>query len=125
MAISLDLRRRVLDAYERGEGSVGDVAARFSIGSASLSRWIKRKRTTGSPARAPRSGGSPRRITAEGETLLKAWLSENPSVAQHELAARLHEATGQLVLQQTVSRALSPMRLTRKKNDAPEPTDHA
>ena len=125
MAISLDLRQRALDAYERGEDSLPDVAARFSVGSASLSRWIKRKRATGSPERLPRSGGTPRRITAEGEALLSAWLKENPSVAQHELAARLYEATGQAVVQQTVSRALSRMRLTRKKNDAADAADHA
>jgi len=125
MARSLDLRQRALDAYERGEGSLGDVATRFAVGSASLSRWIKRKRTTGTPARVPRASGSPRRITSEGEALLSMWLQESPSVTQHELAARLQQSTGQSVVQQTVSRTLTRMRLTYKKNEASESADHA
>lgn len=124
MAVSLDLRQRAINAYERGEGPIPSIAARFSVGASSLARWIKRKRATGSPERLPRAGGKPRRITAEGERLLRHWLQQNPSVAQHELAARLFEATGHAVVQQTVGRTLSRMRLTRKKNDAPDPADH-
>jgi len=124
MAVSLDLRRRAIDAYERGDGPIPTIAARFSVGASSLARWLKRKRLAGSPERLPRAGGNPRRITAQGERLLRAWLKQNPSVAQHELAARLFEATGQAVVQQTVSRTLRRMQLTLKKNDAPDAADH-
>lgn len=125
MALSLDLRQRATDAYERGEGSISTLAARFSVGTSSLSRWIRRKRATGSPERSPRAGGNPRRVTEEGEHLLRQWLREDPSLAQHELATRLFEATGEAVAQQTVSRTLSRMQITRKKNDPSDPADHA
>lgn len=74
MAISPDLRRRALEAYERGDGSIPTVAARFAIGEASLGRWLRRKRETGSVEREPRSGGNPHRVTADGEAMLRAWL---------------------------------------------------
>ena len=125
MAVSPDLRRHATDAYARGEGSIKAIAARFSVGSASLSRWLSRKRSTGSVVRAPRAGGNPRRVSADGEALLTAWLRSNPSMAQHELARRLYEATGQTVAQQTVGRTLARMRITRKNNDASDAADHA
>ena len=102
MAISTDLRRRAVEAYERGEGSIPAVATRFAIGEASLGRWLRRKRETGSVERAPRSGGDPRRVTPAGEPLLRAWLGEDPSVAQRVLADRLFSAGHPRVGQQTV-----------------------
>lgn len=115
MAISADLRRRAVEAYERGEGSIVAVAARFSVGSSSLDRWLRRKRETGSVEREPRSGGNPRRVTPEGEAMLRAWLDDDPSVPQHELAARLADAGQPAVSQQTVGRTLARMGLTLKK----------
>jgi transposase len=115
VAISLDLRRRAIAAYERGEGSVEAIAARFAVGRASLARWLRKQRLTGSPEREPRSGGSPRRVTPEGEALLRQWLAEDPSTAQHVLATRLAEAGQPPVSQQTVGRTLVRMGLTRKK----------
>jgi len=116
MALSLDLRQRAVEAYERGDGPVRAVAARFGVGHASLSRWLGRNRTTGSPERAPRAGGTPRRIGADDEARLKAWLADAPSTSQHALAARLAEATGRPVCQQTVSRAIRRIGWTRKKS---------
>lgn len=115
MAISLDLRRRAVEAYQRGDGSIPAVAERFGVGHASLSRWLALQRTTGSPERRPRGGGNPRRVTPEGEALLRTWLADDPSVAQHVLAARLAEAGQPAVCQQTVGQALRRMRLTLKK----------
>ncbi|MEM7787767.1 MAG: helix-turn-helix domain-containing protein [Bacteroidota bacterium] len=116
MAISTDLRRRAVEAYERGEGSIPTVAARFAVGEASLGRWLRRKRETGSVERAPRSGGNPRRVTPEGEALLRTWLDDDPSVAQHVLADRLAAAGHARVSQQTVGQTLARMALTLKKN---------
>ena len=116
MALSLDLRSRALSAYEQGTGSVHTVAARFGIGHASLSRWIKRKRATGSPERLPRGGGTPRRVQADDEALLRSWLREDPSITQQKLARRLSEATGHSVSQQTICRTIQRMGQTLKKS---------
>ena len=125
MAISIDLRRRAVEAYERGDGSVPTVAARFAVGVSSLSRWLRRKRETGSVEREPRSGGNPRRVSPGGEEMLRAWLHEDPSVPQHELAARLADAGEPAVSQQTVGRTLSRMALTHKKSRSEPSSDSA
>lgn len=116
MALSLDLRQRATDAYERGEGSLHAIATRFAIGHATLSRWIRRRRQTGSPERAPNAGGTRLRITAEHEALLKAWLAEAPSTSQRVLVRRLADETGVVVSQQTLSRAIARMGWTHKKS---------
>lgn len=125
MAISPDLRRRAAEAYERGDGSVSTIAARFAVSPSSLNRWLRRKRETGSVEREPRSGGNPRRVTPDGEALLRDWLTEDPSVPQHELAARLAEAGEPAVSQQTVGRALARMALTLKKSRSEPSSDSA
>ncbi len=116
MALSADLRRRVVDAYQRGDDSIPAVAARFAVSVSSLNRWLRRKRETGSIEREPRTGGNPRRVTPDGETRLRAWLDEDPSVPQHELASRLADAGETVVSQQTVGRTLARMALTHKKS---------
>jgi transposase len=123
MAISTDLRRRAVEAYERGGGSLPAVAARFAVGEASLGRWLRRKRETGSVEREPRSGGNPRRISADGEAMLRGWLGEDPSVAQRVLADRLADAGHPRVSQQTVGQTLARMALTLKKSPSEPSSD--
>jgi transposase len=54
----LELRIRVVQAYEAGEGSYGLVGARFAVGEASDKRWVRRKRRTGGVAPDPKGGGT-------------------------------------------------------------------
>jgi transposase len=123
MAISTDLRRRAVEAYERGDGSVPTVATRFAISVSSLHRWLRRQRETGSVEREPRSGGKPRRVTPDGEAMLRVWLDEDPSAPQHELATRLAGAGQPVVSQQTVGRTLARMALTHKKSRSEPSSD--
>jgi transposase len=46
-AHAVELRERVVGAYEAGEGSYADLAERFCIGSASVKRWVRRFRREG------------------------------------------------------------------------------
>jgi transposase len=45
-SISLDLRQRVVDAYNRGGLTYAAVASLFSVGQASVCRWLRRNRET-------------------------------------------------------------------------------
>ncbi len=38
-AYGMELRERVVRAYEAGEGSYGGIAARFALGEATVKRW--------------------------------------------------------------------------------------
>jgi transposase len=58
------LRERAVQSYEDGAESYLTVAQRFSIGAASLKRWVRLKRTEGTLEPRPKGGGTQSRITA-------------------------------------------------------------
>jgi transposase len=58
MASSLGLRRRAVEAFEQGDGSLDAVATRFTVGRASLVLWLALRRRT--DAVAPPTPAAPR-----------------------------------------------------------------
>jgi transposase len=64
-----ELRRRVVEAYESGEGSYLDVAKRFAVGEASVKRWVWLFARTGSVEPQRKGGG--RRSTIEESAIAK------------------------------------------------------
>lgn len=63
-AYPVELRERVVDAYESGVGSYPEVGAMFSIGEATVRRWTALKRRRGSVEPTRKGGGTPSRVTA-------------------------------------------------------------
>lgn len=53
----IELRERVVEAYEAGEGSYPVLAERFAVGEASVKRWVLLFGRTGSVAPEPKGGG--------------------------------------------------------------------
>ena len=53
----LELRERVVDAYEAGEGSYAVLAERFRVGSASVKRWVRLRRRNGHVWPRKKGGG--------------------------------------------------------------------
>ena len=45
--LSMDLRRRVIDAVDNGEGTLEEIAARFCVGRTSICNILRRERLTG------------------------------------------------------------------------------
>jgi len=58
------LRERAFQSYEDGVESYLTVAEQFSIGVASLKRWVRLKRTEGTLEPRPKGGGTQSTITA-------------------------------------------------------------
>ena len=59
--ISLDLRRRLVEAYLSGATSTyAETAELFGVGEASVSRLLRRRRETGDVKAKPRGGNRPR-----------------------------------------------------------------
>jgi len=85
---SVDLRQRVVDAYKPGETSYEAIAKLFSVGIATVNRWLSKKRKTGSVAAAAHGGGPVRRIDAEGEQLLLVIVGQTPDLTLDEIAER-------------------------------------
>ncbi len=58
-----DLRLKIVQAYERGEGAQRDWARRFGVSPSCLHALWQRYRQTGSVAPKPHGGGNPGKIT--------------------------------------------------------------
>ena len=113
---SVDLRQRVVDAYARGEGTIDQLAARFSVSPSSVERWVRRHRATGSVAPTPNPAGKANAIvTEEDRALLVRFYREQPDATYEELAERFSRETGRPVARSTMGASVKRLRITRKK----------
>lgn len=61
--LSLDLRRRIVEAYADGRSGTYETTAQlFGVGRATVSRLLRRKRESGDVEHKPRGGNNPRRV---------------------------------------------------------------
>lgn len=110
--LPLELRSRIVEAL--CEQSPTEVAKRFDVGIATVHRYARAVREGRSLAPKPLPGGQ-RIVDATGEELVAAWLAENPSLTQADLAARYQAETGTPISRQTAGRTIARMGQTRKK----------
>jgi transposase len=120
-ATSLDLRRRVVEAYRRGGVTYAEVAARFAVGQASVSRWLRRARQTGDVKPLPHGGGYPRRISKEQEPIVERLVQEHPDWSEEELAKAVREKLSIQVSAVTVGRVVRRLGYSVKKKRSSRP----
>jgi transposase len=112
---SLDLRERVIHAYEQGNSSVRQVAARFQVDKNTVQSWIKRKRSTGSVVAAPAKGGRASQLTGQ-EQQLAAMVEAHPDHTLSEYCEEWQEKQGITLAESTMCRWLQKQQLTLRKN---------
>ena len=114
MALSMDIRKKVMKAIEGGK-SRRQAAARFDIGPATAVRWAKRVETTGEVAPLKMGGDRrSRRIEAHADFIL-AQIAEKPDLTIMELRQKIKERHGMGFGYGTVWRFLARHNITRKK----------
>lgn len=112
---SQDLRRKVVQADERGEGSMRVLARRFSVGLGFVRDLIKRYRETGEvKPKASRRGIKPK-IRGAGEEAVRKWVRETPDLTLNELCQRYQAIFNQKVSKSAMDRTLKRLNLTPKK----------
>jgi transposase len=112
---SLDLRQRVLEAWQHGEGSQRQLAARFSVHLTFVRNLLRLYRQSGSLQPRPHGGG--RRPLAEGPVLerLAQMVAKRPDDTLDEHRERLAAEGGPAMSRATLARALQRLKLTVKK----------
>ncbi|GGG27868.1 hypothetical protein GCM10010964_14760 [Caldovatus sediminis] len=118
MALSVDLRERVLAAHERREGSQRVLAERFGVAVGTVNGWL---RQAGAGRRAPlRRRGGRAALGGAGPEELTALVAERPDATLAEYAAMLAERVGRRFSPAVLCRALRRAGLRRKKKPARE-----
>jgi transposase len=112
----VELRERVVAAYDEGEGTYEELAERFMVGRATVDRWISRARATGSVEPSPMGGARhERKVTTEGEKFVRELLEAIPESTQRELADAYQEQFGVKLHRSTMGRSVERMGFTRKR----------
>lgn len=118
-AYPMELRERVVDAYDEGEGSYRELGERFRLGEATVNRWVNERRRTGSVAPKPAGGARvPRLIDKVGEEMLRTMLEGTPDLTLPELCETYASECGVLVSRQTMGETLARMGYTKKKRSS-------
>ena len=81
----MDLRKRVAKA----KGTSFEVAERFDVSASWVRKFRRLVATTGSLLPG-RTGHRPRKVDAEGEALIRAWVAAQPDMTIPEVMARVN-----------------------------------
>lgn len=114
-AYSLDLRERVVQAYENGNLTIAEVAAQFAVGKTFVNEMLRLKRQQQSLAPKAHAGGAKAALEEAHKQSLQAHLVKQPDATLEELQQQLSTTQALHVSQATICRALQQLQLTRKK----------
>lgn len=113
---SIDLRRKILQAYERRIGSQRALADIFGVSLSFVEKLLRRHRTTGAIAPKPHAGGQRPRLDVAAQALVRQLVHEQPDATLEELCTRAAEMTGIRVSVPTMCRLVQRLGLPRKKS---------
>ena len=87
--LSLDLRRRILDSYDAGEGTRQDIADRYRVSLGMVKKVLSQRKRTGDIA--PRHGHSGRKpyFTPEHRLRMRALIDRQPDITLEEIREQL------------------------------------
>jgi transposase len=89
-----DLRCKLLSAYDRGEGTLTQLAARFSVSVGWARKISSQRRRTGQAERVPHRPGRKLRAGEEAQQQVRAWFRSQPDLTLAEVQARLLNEAG-------------------------------
>ena len=113
--IPVEVRERVVLAFDQGH-TREEIAELYGVGVASISRFLTRRRETGSLSPSPRPGRTPI-LDGSADARIREWILEKSDLTLRELKERL-EGDGYSVGLTAVFGRLRSLGLSVKKNDA-------
>jgi transposase len=118
---SLDLREKILRAYDEHRGSQRALAALFGVSRAFVEKLVQRRRRTGQLAPRPHAGGRKPSCDPAALAVVRQVLQEQADATLAELCERLGHRRGLRVSVSTLSRLLTRLGLPRKKSRSTPP----
>ena len=114
--LSLDLRQRIIAAYQDKEGSQRQLAERFKVSLSFVRDLSRRHRETGRVEPKAHGGGAIAKLGVAQLPVVKALVEAQPDALLEELCERFTEKTGVQVSVSTMQRAVTRLKLSVKKN---------
>ena len=115
-AYSLDLRQKILRAYDQRLGSQRAIAALFGVSQSFVEKLLRRRRTTGDIAPRPHAGGRRALYDEAALAVVRRLVHEQPDAPLAECCERLFAQRGLPVSVPTMGRLVSTLKLPRKKS---------
>ncbi|HAO21014.1 MAG: hypothetical protein BWK80_42240 [Desulfobacteraceae bacterium IS3] len=115
-AYSADLRKKVLKAYQNGQGSMRQLAGRFAVSLTFVFNLIRNFKQNGHIAPKPHGGGKTSAINQEGCEFLSRLIRRQPRLTLKELCGHYEQKFGKKVSKSAMDRTLKKMNITRTKN---------
>ena len=88
---SNDLRRKLLEAHDRGEGSLEELAQRFGVSAPWAWKISAQRKRTGRMERVEQRHGPESKVSGEVQERLQRWIRQQPDLTLQELQERLQE----------------------------------
>lgn len=115
-ALSMDLRRRIIAAWLKKEGTWQELADRFGVGVATVDRLVARYRATGDVLPTQQKYGSDPKLDDAGVEAVRRLLLQRPDSTLPELVMALADEHGISVSESTMGRTVRErLGWTRKK----------
>ena len=106
----MELRRRIVEAYERKEGTYFELAQRFGVGEATVYRLLKLKREQGNVR-----PGAPTGVSEEELPQFVQLVNEFPHATLEQLKEAWMSRTRRQLSRSSIVRALQRAGITRDK----------
>jgi transposase len=85
-----DLRGKFLSAYDRGEGTLEELAERFVVSVGWAKKISAQRHRTGQAERVPHHPGRKPHVGAGAQKQVLSWVQTQPDLTLAELSAKLH-----------------------------------
>jgi transposase len=118
-AYPVELRRRIVDAVDRGVGSLPTAAALFCVSVNCVANYLRLREQTDSLAPRPNNGGRPPALDPDRQEELRRLIAEQPDLTLEQIRDRL----GLNCSLAAICRTLNKLGLTRKKKRASQPSN--
>jgi transposase len=93
-AYANDLRRKFLQAYEQGQGTLGELAEQFGVSEGWAKKISATRTRTGQIERPPWRRGPVSRVTVAVQAWLRKQIRQQPDLTLQELQEQLQAAQG-------------------------------
>jgi transposase len=118
-----DLRRKLLFAYDQGEGTLEELASRFVVSVGWAKKISATRHRTGQAERVPHKPGRKPHAGVEAQQQVRAWFVQQPDLTLAEVQQKLLSEAGVSLSLPQVWKLLRKLGLRLKKSRSTPPSE--